>query len=52
MKIDPINPLLWSTVLQLPDGIDQKLKDEVAKKVADSVKDSPDSGVLSTASTP
>ena len=48
MKIDPINPLLWSSVSQLPDGIDQKLKDEVAKKVAESVNNSPASNVGST----
>ncbi len=48
MKIDPTNPLLWSTVSQLPDGVDQKLKDDVARKVAESVKNSTDSEVVST----
>lgn len=52
LKIDPINPLLWSTVSQLPDGVDQKLKDEVAKKVAESVENSPASDVGSSSANP
>lgn len=42
MKVDSENPLIWSIVSQLPDGIDQSLKSDAAMRASDARRSSLD----------